>query len=144
LMGPYLDTSALAKWYLNEPFSEEFEAFVQKLPSAAISRLTVVEFRCLLARRRRAEEITRSGESRVFASFENDIRAGFLEVHPVADEHLIGALGLITRFGRYPLRTLDAMHLAIAQIIHARQLATADRTMADVGKAIGLRIVRFY
>jgi uncharacterized protein with PIN domain len=58
--GPYLDTGALAKWYLNEPFSEQFEAFIQEQPSAAISRLTVVEFRCLLARRRRAGEITKT------------------------------------------------------------------------------------
>ncbi len=143
-MGPYLDTSALAKWYLNEPFSEEFEAFIQEQPATAISRLTVVEFRCMLARRRRMGEITKAVESRVFASFEEDIRAGFLQVHPIADEHLIAALGLITRLSRFPLRTLDAMHLAIAQSIHARQLATADRTMADAGKAIGLGIVRFF
>lgn len=143
-MGPYLDTSALAKWYLNEPFSEEFEAFIQEQPATAISRLAVVEFRCLLVRRRRAGEITKAVESRVFASFEEDIRAGFLQVHPIADEHLIAALGLITRLGRFPLRTLDAMHLAIAQSIHAQQLATADKTMADAGKAIGLGIMRFF
>lgn len=88
-MGPYLDTSALAKWYLNEPFSEEFEAFIQAQPTAAVSRLTVVEFRCLLARRRRVGELTKAVELRVFASFEEDIRAGFLQVHPIADEHLI-------------------------------------------------------
>ena len=111
-MGPYLDTSALAKWYLNEPFSEEFEAFIQKQTAAAISRLTIVELRCLLARRRRANEITKAVESRVFASFEEDMRAGFLQVHPVTDEQVIAASGLIIRLGRYPLRTLDAMHLA--------------------------------
>jgi hypothetical protein len=143
-MGPYLDTSALAKWYLNEPFSEEFEAFIQELPSAVISRLTVVEFRCLLARRRRAGEITKTIESRVYASFEKDIGAGFLEVYPVADEHLIAALALITRLTRYPLRTLDALHLAIAHGVHCRRLATADKTMADAGKAAGLGIVRFF
>ena len=80
----------------------------------------------------------------MFASFEDDIRGGFLEVHPVVDQHLVRGLGLIARFGRYLLRTLDPMHLAITQVIDARQLATADRTMADVGKAIGLRIARFY
>lgn len=143
-MGLYLDTSALAKWYLNEPFSEEFEAFIQAQPSAAISRLTVVEFRCLLARRRRMGELTKAVESRVFASFEEDIRAGFLQVHPIADEHLIAALGLITRLGRFPLRALDALHLAIAQGIHARRLATADKVMAVAGKAIGLGVVRFF
>jgi hypothetical protein len=60
----------------------------------------------------------------VFASFEKDVGAGFLQVHPVADEHLIAALGLITRLGRYPLRTLDAM--------------------ADAGKAAGLVVARFF
>jgi hypothetical protein len=143
-MGPYLDTSALAKWYLNESFSEKFEAFIQEQSAAAISRLTVVEFRCLLARRRRAGEITKAVETRAFTAFEEDTRAGFLQVHPVADEHLIAALGLITRLARFPLRTLDAMHLAIAQGVHARRLATADRTMAGAGKAIGLEIVRFF
>ena len=144
MTGAYLDTSALAKWYLNEPFSEEFEAFIQGQPAAAISRLTVVEFRCLLARRRRAGEITKTVESRVYAAFEKDVGAGFLQVHPVADEHLIAALGLITRLGRYPLRTLDALHLAIAQAIQCRRLATADKTMAAAGKAAGLGVTRFF
>ncbi len=144
MTGPYLDTSALAKWYLNEPFSEQFEAFIQEQPSAAISRLTVVEFRCLLARRRRAGEITKTTETRVYGAFEKDVGAGFLQVHTVADEHLIAALGLISRLGRYPLRTLDALHLAIAEGIHCRQLATADKTMADAGKAVGLGVARFF
>ena len=144
MTGLYLDTSALAKWYLNEPFSEQFEAFIQEEPTAAISRLSVVEFRCLLARRRRAGEITKAIESRVYASFEKDVGAGFLQVYPVADEHLIAALSLITRLGRYPLRTLDALHLAIAQGIQCRRLATADKTMADAGKAVGLGIARFF
>lgn len=144
MTGLYLDTSALAKWYLNEPFSEQFEAFIQEEPTAAISRLSVVEFRCLLARRRRAGEITKGIESRVYASFEKDVGAGFLQVYPVTDEHLIAALVLITRLGRYPLRTLDALHLAIAQSIHCRRLATGDKTMADAGKAAGLGVARFF
>ena len=143
-MGPYLDTSALAKWYLNEPFSAEFDAFIQEQPAAVISRLTVVEFRCLLARRRRAGEITKTIETRVYAAFEADAGAGSLQVYPVVDEHLIAALGLLARLGKYPLRTLDALHLAIAQGIHCQQMATADKIMADAGKAAGLRVVRFF
>ena len=52
MSAPYLDTSALAKWYLNEPHAEAFEAYITRQASAAISRLAVVEFRCLPARRR--------------------------------------------------------------------------------------------
>ncbi|MFM9886312.1 MAG: type II toxin-antitoxin system VapC family toxin [Burkholderiales bacterium] len=118
--------------------------YIQDQPVAAISRLTVVEFRCLLARRRRASEITKSMESRVYATFEKDVGAGSLQVHPVLDEHLIAALGLLALLGRYPLRTLDALHLAIAQGIHCQLLATADKTMADAGKAAGLDVIRFF
>lgn len=143
-MGPYLDTSALAKWYLNEPFSAAFETFIQNQSTAAISRLTVVELRCLLARRRRAGEITKNIESRVLGTFEKDVGAGLLQVYPVMDEHLIVALGLLDSLGRYALRTLDALHLAIAQSIHCRQLATADKTMANAGRATGMVVVRFY
>ena len=144
MTGPYLETNALAKWYLKEPFSEQCEAFIREKPTAAISRLSVVEFRCLLARRRRAGEVTKAIETRVYAAFEKDVGAGFLQVYPVADEHLIAALGLITRLGRYPLRTLDALHLAIAQGIPCRRLATADKTMADAGRAAGLGVARFF
>lgn len=144
MIGPYLDTSALAKWYLNEPFSDEFAAFIQKQSAAAVSRLTVVEFRCLLARRRRAGDISRTIESRVYATFETDIGAGFLVVHPVADEHVAAAAEMISRLGRYPLRTLDALHLAVALAIRCRQLATADKTMADAARASGLGVARFF
>ncbi|MDM8560842.1 type II toxin-antitoxin system VapC family toxin [Candidatus Parabeggiatoa sp. HSG14] len=49
----YLDTSALAKWYLNEAHSHEFSNWIQKQEDTHISSLTITEFRCLLARRRR-------------------------------------------------------------------------------------------
>jgi hypothetical protein len=80
----------------------------------------------------------------VYAAFEKDVGAGFLQVYPVSDEHLIAALGLITRLRKYPLRTLDALHLAIAQGIHCRQLATADKSMANAAKAAGLGVARFF
>ena len=39
----YLDTSALAKWFLSEPGSEAFVAFLQELSSAVISSLIVAD-----------------------------------------------------------------------------------------------------
>jgi uncharacterized protein len=53
----YIDTSALAKWYLEEPGSDEFEEFVNSIAERRISRLVTVELRRLLARRRRAGEV---------------------------------------------------------------------------------------
>jgi hypothetical protein len=143
-MTTYIDTSALAKWYLNEPFSDEFEAFIQSHAMADISRLTVVEFRCLIARRRRAGDFGKAIESRVFAAFERDIGNGFLRVHPIADQYFVVALGLIDQLVRLPLRTLDAVHLAIAKGLELERVATADRIMANAARALGLDVVRFY
>lgn len=44
----YFDTSALAKWYLNEPLSEAVEKFLLENGPVAISDLTRVEMRSLL------------------------------------------------------------------------------------------------
>lgn len=140
---PYIDTSALAKWYLNEPQSEEFEDFISNQPGAAISRLGVVEFRCLLARRRRAGEINRKTEDSVQRAFDDDIRQGVLEVYPLEDLHAVAAAGLIARLPGQPLRTLDALHLAIAMERSTKVLATADRVMAAAGKSLGLQVVAF-
>lgn len=46
------DTSALAKRYLNEPRSDEFEAWLERAEEPVISSLALVEMRSLLARHR--------------------------------------------------------------------------------------------
>ena len=143
-MTAYLDTSALAKWYLNEPFAEEFEAYVLERPSADISRLTVVELRCVFARRRRAGDLARSAETRAYAAFEQDVSSGFLRVHPVTDQYVVEALALIDELARVPLRTLDALHLAVARGLDVEEIATADRVVANAAKSLGLRVVRFF
>ncbi len=67
----YFDTSALAKWYLNEERSQDVERYIQEHGPVAISDLTVVEMRCLLARRRKREgHIDLKMESRAFATFQ--------------------------------------------------------------------------
>lgn len=143
MTGPYVDTSALAKWYLNEPRSADFNSYMQQQPEAEISRLTVVELRCLLARRRRAGDIDAKAETKAFDKFENDLRQGILTCHPLDDSHAVDALALIQRLRSHPLRTLDALHLAIAGSIAAPQIATADRTVIAAARAIGLAVARF-
>jgi predicted nucleic acid-binding protein len=140
----YVDTSALAKWYLNEPRSDEFEAFISRRPDAAISRLTVVEFRCLLARRRRAGDITPTHETRIGDTFATDIAAGALAVYSVEDSDFQGATTLIGDLRRRALRTLDALHLAVARRLDAELVATADRVMAAACKNLAIETATFY
>jgi hypothetical protein len=143
MMLVYIDTSALAKWYLNEPRSEDFEAFIRQQASAAISRLAVLEFRCLLARRRRSGEFDQRIEDRVFSTFEDDVRKGSLVAHPLDDSHALTAIDILTHLKSHPLRSLDALHLAIAQDLGATLIATADRVLAGAATALGIQTARF-
>lgn len=139
----YFDTSALAKWYLNESLSEHVEEYIREHGPVEISDLTVVEMRSLLARRRREKDFDAKTEMRVFAVFEEDIRQRFLIRHPMPESLAAGAVNLISTLPDVPLRTLDAMHLVIAEGINASVLATSDRVMAEAAKGMGLRVVRF-
>jgi predicted nucleic acid-binding protein len=139
----YFDTSALAKWYLNENLSDEVERYIQEHGPVEISDLTAVEIRSLLSRRRREREIDIKTETRAFAAFEEDVRRGFLIRNPLPATLAAGAVNLIASYPDVPLRTLDAMHLVVAQEIGAAVLATSDRVMAAGAEALGLAVVRF-
>lgn len=139
----YVDTSALVKRYVEEPFSAEFET-LQQQESIIISRLTVVELRCALARRRRNREIDPLHESCVNAELAVDIQNGALRVGSIGDEHFAAAYNLIGRLADIPLRTLDALHLAAAEQLAAAAFATADKTQAEAATALGFTVHRFY
>jgi len=139
----YFDTSALAKWYLNESRSEDVEAFIQERGPVDVSELTLVEMRCLMARRRREGNISRDTELKVFTTFQDEVRQGILVCHSMPEGTAAAALNLFSMVPEVPLRTLDAFHLAIAREIQAELIATADRIMIDAAISLGIGVVRF-
>ncbi len=139
----YLDTSALAKWYLQEANSEQVANYIVSLDSAAISTLTKTEMRCLLARRKRMQEISLDLEVRLYATFLEDISQGHLALCPVQDKHLESATHLIDMLPGLALRTLDALHLAIAQHYGFSRIATADALFAKAAQALGFVVDQF-
>lgn len=139
----YLDTSVVAKRYLAEPGSDEVDRFLAARSRVLISRLTVLELRCVLARRRRSGSIGADYEQHALAAMSADIRSGWFEVEPLVDRHAVEAFDLISELREHPLRALDALHIAIARGVGARLLATADRRMADAAQALGMEVVTF-
>jgi predicted nucleic acid-binding protein len=139
----YFDTSALAKWYINEPLSDEVEKYIQRHGPVSISDLTVVEMRCLLARRRREKNITAEIEMEIFATFQEDIRRRFLICHPFPEGLAAGTVNLVALLSDIPVRSLDALHLMIAKELSTEVLATADDVMVKGAKALGLRVMQF-
>jgi len=139
----YLDTSALAKWYLNEPGSEAFVDYLQRVDVAIISRLVATELRSLLARRRRIGELPQELETIIFATFQDDISSASLQLYPFDDSLFDEATNLITRYPEHPLRTLDALHIATARHHEIPVIATADNVLADAASSMGLTVRRF-
>jgi uncharacterized protein len=139
----YFDTSALAKWYINESGSEDVEKYIQQHGPVAISDLTFVEMRCLIARRRRDGSLTGDAEVRVWATFNEDARQKHLICHPLPDKWAEGAVNLVSILTDIPLRTLDAVHLLIAREIQANIVASADRVMTAAAKAMGFSVAPF-
>ena len=144
MTAPYVDTSALAKWYLNEDFSDAVEDYLRGFPSVQISSLTRIELRCLLARRRRYREISAELESKVSGRFQEDVQQGHLRVLPLADEHVETALAIMDGLPEHSLRTLDALHLALVRTAGLESLATADRVMASAAEELGLGVEKFF
>lgn len=140
----YADTSALIKRYITEPASDDFDRLLLSRGPMEISRLTVTEIRCALARRRQAGQIDTSLEAAAIKELRADILDGALRVSPVADSHVVEAYALIESLPAIPLSTLDAVHLAIARDIAAESLATADKTQAEAARALGLTVHTFY
>jgi hypothetical protein len=123
----------LAKRYLHEAGSDEFDDFLGQMTSASISRLTVVELCCLPRRRRRNHEINASIEQKAGAAFEEDIAQGFFEVHPLEDQHAIRARELLISLAVVPLSItqpvppilfpsdFDPCHVVLRRISQPRQ-----------------------
>lgn len=139
----YVDTSALAKRYVNEAQSEEVEEFLSEQSLLLITNLTTAELRSLLAQRRRSGELKAVMEMRLFATFRDDVRQGYVSERELSAAMIEGAVNLIGQLVTPALRTLDALHLAACQQLGAELLVTADTRMRDAASELGIA-ARFF
>ncbi len=143
-MNAYIDTSALAKCYVREAQSLQVLDWAKQHGSVVTSALTLVEFRCLLARRKRSGHIDVSLEQRALAEFDGHVRGGAWKILPLALADYATARDLIDIIPTVSLRALDALHLAASRSSGATAFATADKTQADAAEALGFTVHRFY
>ena len=138
----YLDTSSLTKAYVSELGSDEVRQLLERTSeSIYISSLSLVEFRCALARRTRALTLTDAESQRIWASFEGDVDDGVFDVLPVDNEDHVSARRLIDAVAPLPLKALDALHLAIvrrARTLLGTRFVTSDAQQAAAASALGI------
>jgi len=143
-MNIFIDTSALAKWYVNESRSDEVEDFLRAVAPVYISMLSKIEMKSLLARRKREGHITAEIQARVIATFESDIAAGHLIVLPPTIEAFSLAESILGTHPEMPLATLDALRIGMMQAADIELLATSDHVMAKAAETLGVKCRTFF
>ncbi|MBF2067030.1 MAG: type II toxin-antitoxin system VapC family toxin [Calothrix sp. C42_A2020_038] len=124
----YLDTSIVAPLYWTEPLSDTVEELVLSETELGLSQLVEVELISALSRRVRMGEISQDDAAAIVERFQIDIDSSFYNRITLETIHYHLAREWISRFTT-PLRTLDALHLAVASQNNLR-LVTADVRLA--------------
>ncbi len=138
----YIDTSALVKWYVWEPGSDQVAGWVESQPLLALSRLASLELGCAVRRRVRSGSLPAALADEALEHFAEDLRSGAFTLLPLLDEQVMAAEALLDRTN-VPLRALDALHLAAAQAVRAVDFATADRQLAAAAESLQLSVHYF-
>jgi predicted nucleic acid-binding protein len=137
--GVYVDSSALAKLYVPEADSDRLEKFLRGRRDLMISDLAITEVMSAVARRRRDGELDATQASQIREALLADARSGAfkrLDLDPVVHRE---AERLLFASDALALRTLDALHIALALSGAATHVATFDRRMSEAATQVGLR-----
>ncbi len=137
-MNLYLDASVLVALLTKDVFTSRAETYIRaNAPILIVSDFAAAEFASVIARRLRVREITEPIARVVFAELDAwVIRTTEHAETTTAD--IIAAAGALRRLD-LPLRTADAVNIAIARRIGAT-LMTFDEKMAASAKALGVGV----
>jgi len=137
----YIDSSALAKLYVPEAESEKLDAFLRGKRGLMISELSITEVLSAVARRKRERELRPELASKIRDAVLADADSGsFARLHLEPTVHRAAERLLLT-MDSVPLRTLDALHVALAFSGAATHVVTFDRRMREAAVQSGLNVV---
>ena len=132
----YLDTSVLAAYYCPEATSAKAEKAILRSDLPAISSLVEVEFYSAVARKIREGALSTTDATRLITQFNLHVESGCYERLQIEAIHYEMARDWIGKF-LAPLRTLDALHLAVCFAANAK-LLTADVSLAKAAQRFGV------
>lgn len=133
-MKLFLDSSAFAKRFVDEPGSQKVERLCLQADELGLSVICVPEIVSALNRRLREGHLTRQEYAHAKRCMAFDVRdADIVNLTPDVVQLSIGVLE------RHPLRAMDAIHVACALAWEADLFASSDLRQVTAAKAAGLR-----
>lgn len=136
-MNLFADSSALAKRYIADEKSEEFDRLLQSATSLTVSVLCVPEIISALCRRRRERTLTPSQYATAKNALESDLADA--TVIQITDQVTLNSIDILETSS---IRSSDAIQVASAMVWQADVFVSADARQCAAAKASGLSVVR--
>jgi predicted nucleic acid-binding protein len=134
-LNVFVDSSALAKRYVEEKGSDQVQAILSSASALAVSVICIPEIVSALCRRRRERKVSTQEYQNAKASLLSDIDDA--TVIGITEEVIAQAAALLEQF---PLRSADALHVACASESSTDLFVSADDRQCAAAKAHGLRV----
>lgn len=135
----YIDTSVLVSYYCPEKLSEVAEEFLINHNDLAISWLTGLEIYSAISRKIRINELSKFDGQAIRGQFVKNVEDNCYFLQPINKVHYESAREIIGHFNN-SLRSLDALHLAIARQ-DTYTLVTADKVLAESAESLNIAFV---
>ncbi len=134
----YLDSCVIVKLVSHEPESAAYHAIVAG-HSIVTSELAVAEVRSALLTKERAGRISRQARLAGWRLFQDKVHNREFVLLPL-DRHVIERAGAVIDqcHPNVALRTLDAIHVATAELHGGEQMCSSDQRVCDASDFIGL------
>ena len=138
----YVDTSVIVPLLTVEPSTASVTAWFSGLQDMPVSSdWLLTEFSSAISVKVRTGQLSEADAKAVHQEF-NLLASSGLRLTPVSRAAFKAAADM-TRAYKHGLRSGDALHLAVAQEIDAKIIATLDSTMAKNATRLKIRLVEF-
>ena len=138
----YVDSGVLLKLYVSEPESDAVQQTIADAIEVTCSELLLAEFQSALSRKRREGQIDAYAVDKFISALRNNIKEGSLDIVKLDSATIEAAVKLLAKMpDEIPLRTLDAIHLAVCLENKIFPLFTTDGVMSKAAKHLKIPLI---
>lgn len=136
----YLDSCIIVKLVSREPDSEVYHDLVVG-STVVTSELAVAEIRSALLTKERAGRISRTDRLQGWRVFQDKVHGEEIHLLPLTRQVVERAGAVIEQcHPTVPLRTLDALHVATAELHGGEEMCSSDQRVRDASVLVGLAV----
>ncbi len=142
MLSVYVDTSSLVKYYYPEAESDNIEAILIKADRVSVSYITVVEMASAFSKKVRMGDLEKGMAIVLWNTFLDDIQTTKIDLILIEERHYLKAADFIRELGwKDGIKTLDAIHLSVAQSLPDSKFLCSDSVLSKVARKIGIKLV---